>query len=71
VGEFIGEYGLFLAAVTVVALLVIVISAISVAGSRVRSSRTVTSVRKLNERLDGMRDALRKPLSMHANSNAR
>jgi serine protease SohB len=62
VGEFIGEYGLFLAkAVTVViALLVIVISAISVAGSRVRSSEDGhIEVRKLNERLDGMRDALR------------
>ena len=60
--EFFAEYGLFLAkSVTlVIALLVIVIGAISAASNRVRGSEDGhIEVRKLNERLDGMRDALR------------
>lgn len=60
--EFFAEYGLFLAkAITlVVALLVIVMGAISAASSRVRGGEDGhIEVRKLNERLDDMRDTLR------------
>lgn len=60
--EFFAEYGLFLAkAITlVVALLVIVMGAISAASSRVRGDEDGhIEVRKLNERLDDMRDTLR------------
>jgi len=59
--EFLKEYGLFLAqAVTVVAAILVVVVGVLAAGQRLRPSEEGRiEVRKLNDRLDAMRHALR------------
>src|SRR5262245_5923388 len=59
--EFLAEYGLFLAkAVTVVAAILVVVAGIVAASQRMRPGpEGHIEVRKLNERLDAMRNTLR------------
>lgn len=59
--EWLSDYGMFLAqALTVVAAVLIVVAGIAVAGQRMRPAEGgQIEVRRLNERYDAMRDALR------------